>query len=192
MSIHVSRHYFPKLYYLDIITYLHYMHYLILHKIYNVNIFFWKFHQLSVYPCLMPWQRYLVWWHPILTVICMVIFPTRRGKYNIKTFKSNNILEHDWIMTHNHGEKLSCPTSRAVSFHPVPRAMATVVFWSRKKLMKYFSLNATGLLSKTKKWKTWKTDKSYLCLPQLVKRGCFNTMTFFLVNSWLLKKGVST
>ena len=80
------------------------------------------------------------------------------------------------------------PCFRAVSFHPVPMAMATVVFLSRKKLTKGFSLNATFLFSKTK-WKTWETDNSYLCLPQLVKRGYFNSRTFFVINSWLLRKG---
>ena len=54
------------------------------------------------------------------------------------------------------------------------------VFCQEKKLMKGFSLMPYSWFQK----KTW--EKSYLCLPQQVKRGY--SRTFFLANSWLLRK----
>ena len=57
---------------------------------------------------------------------------------------------------------------RAVSFHPVPLAMARVVFLSRKKIDERFQSNATFLFSKVSE----RPEKLInLCLPQQVKRG---------------------
>ena len=84
---------------------------------------------------------------------------------------------------------LQCvPCMQGCSFYPVPRAMARVVFVSIKKIDERFQSNATFLFSKNK-WKTWETDKSYLCLPQQVKRGGLNFKNFFLANSRLLRMG---
>ena len=59
----------------------------------------------------------------------------------------------------------------------------------RKEIYGRFQSLATFIFSKMK-WKTWETDKSYLCLSQQVKRGYLNSTNFFLLaNSWLLRKG---
>ena len=71
---------------------------------------------------------------------------------------------------------------------PYPQGYGQGGFFAQKKVDEGFKSNATLLFSKLK-WKIWETDKSYLCLPQQVKRGCSISRTFFLANSWVLRKG---
>ena len=40
------------------------------------------------------------------------------------------LLEHDWIMTHNHGEKLSCPTLSIFNCSTMEGSHAVVLLYS--------------------------------------------------------------
>ena len=81
---------------------------------------------------------------------------------NIIFYFNYQILYHNFILLTKNSEsevEWKCMVNfRAVSFHPVPWAMARVVFMSRKKIDERFQSNATFLFSKIK-WKIWENDK---------------------------------
>ena len=76
-------------------------------------------------------------------------------------------------------------SSQGCILPPCPQGHGQGGFLSRKRIDERFQSNATFSFSKIK-WKTLETDKSYLCLPQQIKSGYLNSITFFLANSWLL------
>ena len=97
-----------------------------------------------------------------------------------------------------HGERCQLPTAalymeqctsiQRCILPPCPQGHGQGGFLSRKKIHERLQSNATFLFSKIK-WKTCETDKSYLCLPQQVKRVYLNSRAFFLAHSGLLRKG---
>ena len=57
---------------------------------------------------------------------------------------------------------------------PCPQGHGQGGFLLRKEIYGRYQSLATFIFSKMK-WKTWETDKSYLCLSQQVKRGYLNS-----------------